>query len=429
MWPQAHLHTQWPGTGKPGDPVFDQFYASQVPSIASFPKQQELNRDALVALLDKIGPSILLTHSQSGAFGWPVADARPSLVKAIVAVEPSGPPVHDIENIGAPDWFKDARAHQGLRASRDVPLTYDPPVPPTSELDFARQDKAGRPDLVRCWLQKEPARKLPNLARIPIVIIVSEASYHAPYDHCTVGLSDAGRRAQHAHPPRRCRHPRQRPHDDDREEQCRHRGGHRAMADRRKLAVGHWRSRPAASPRPAKRGEGARASEAGEGPASRNFYPLAGLALCARAPSPAMRERGSPPTTTPAKCDSAPLRGGGSASGTRLGRYDPTAVRAADRLQRPGGLDRLRTDRPGRSRNCRRARSVPSRRAVDGQDPADVGRPQLRIALQHQRHDAADLGGGDRGAGGELIGVVRRRHQDVDAGRGDRDVACRDWRR
>ena len=62
QWPQAHLHTQWPGSGKAGDPAFDQFYASQFPSLASFPKQQELNRDALVALLDKVGPAILLTH-------------------------------------------------------------------------------------------------------------------------------------------------------------------------------------------------------------------------------------------------------------------------------------------------------------------------------------------------------------------------------
>src|ERR1700730_3471040 len=34
LCPRAHLHTQWPGGGDPGDPVFDQFYASQVPSIA-----------------------------------------------------------------------------------------------------------------------------------------------------------------------------------------------------------------------------------------------------------------------------------------------------------------------------------------------------------------------------------------------------------
>jgi hypothetical protein len=59
QWPQAHLHTQWPGAGQPGDPAFDQFYASQFPSLASFPRQQQLNRDALVALLDRIGAAIL----------------------------------------------------------------------------------------------------------------------------------------------------------------------------------------------------------------------------------------------------------------------------------------------------------------------------------------------------------------------------------
>ncbi|MGZ5814443.1 MAG: alpha/beta hydrolase [Xanthobacteraceae bacterium] len=192
QWPQAHLHTQWPGAGKPGDPAFDQFYASQFPSIVSFPKQQEINRDALVALLDKIGPAILLTHSQSGSFNWPVADARPNLIKALVAVEPSGPPVHDIENTGAPDWFKDAERTK-VSGLADVPLAYDPPVPAGGALEFVRQDKPDKPDLVRCWLQKEPARQLPNLKRIPVVIIMSEASYHAAYDHCTAAyLTQAG---------------------------------------------------------------------------------------------------------------------------------------------------------------------------------------------------------------------------------------------
>src|SRR5436305_8211454 len=192
QWPQAQLHTQWPGSGRAGDPAFDQFYASQFPSLASFPKQQELNRDALVALLDNVGPAILLTHSQSGAFGWAVADARPHLVKAIVAVEPSGPPVHDVENTGAPDWFKDAERTK-ISGLNDVPLKYDPPLAPDGKLDFVRQDKPDQPNLVRCWLQKEPARKLPNLAGIPIVIVVGEASYHAAYDHCTAAyLSQEG---------------------------------------------------------------------------------------------------------------------------------------------------------------------------------------------------------------------------------------------
>src|SRR5205085_10662793 len=39
LWPQAQLHTQWPGEGKPGDAAFDQFYYSQMPSIVDFKKQ------------------------------------------------------------------------------------------------------------------------------------------------------------------------------------------------------------------------------------------------------------------------------------------------------------------------------------------------------------------------------------------------------
>ena len=60
LWPQAKLHTQWPGTGQRGDPTFDQFYASQVQYIGSGAVTQELNRDAGAALLDKIGPAIVM---------------------------------------------------------------------------------------------------------------------------------------------------------------------------------------------------------------------------------------------------------------------------------------------------------------------------------------------------------------------------------
>ena len=77
-----------------------------LPEIEDFTKQQFLNRDALVALIDKIGPAILMVHSQAGAFGWPVADARPDQVKAILAIEPNGPPFYQVDFIGAPDYFK-----------------------------------------------------------------------------------------------------------------------------------------------------------------------------------------------------------------------------------------------------------------------------------------------------------------------------------
>lgn len=181
LYPQAELHTQWPGSGVPGeDPAFDNFFASQLNNIADRTVIQSQNRDAGAALLDEIGPAILLTHSQSGTFGWLIADARPKLVKAIVAVEP-GCPVGFIEPKGPPDWFEYTGVERvwGLAS---IPLAYDPPARDASELRFVLSDKPEAPGLSRCWLQAEPARKLPNLAGIPIVIVSGEASFHTAYD-------------------------------------------------------------------------------------------------------------------------------------------------------------------------------------------------------------------------------------------------------
>lgn len=192
LWPQAKRHRQWPGSGRAGDPRFDAFYASQFPSLTDHEKTQSLNCAAAAALLDRIGPSVVLTHSQSGAFAWPLADARPRLVKAIVAVEPNGPPVYETDLKGPPDWFADTgpRKTYGLGM---VPLTYDPPLRAGEALAFVRQDAADARDLVRCWLQQEPARRLVHLRKVPVLIVVAEASYHAAYDHCTAAyLSQAG---------------------------------------------------------------------------------------------------------------------------------------------------------------------------------------------------------------------------------------------
>jgi pimeloyl-ACP methyl ester carboxylesterase len=181
LWPQAKLHTQWPGEdgpgkGQHGDPVFDQFYASQVQYIASNAMTQQLNRDAGAALLDKIGPAIIMTHSQSGAIGWPIADARPKLVKAVIAAEPSGPPF-------ANAVFGDEPARAW--GVTDIPMTYDPPVSDPKQLVVVQQATADGQYLERCRLQGAPVRRMPNLAGIPILILAAESSYHAVYDHCT----------------------------------------------------------------------------------------------------------------------------------------------------------------------------------------------------------------------------------------------------
>jgi len=57
LWPQATLHTQWPGNGSMGDAIFDSFYASTVPSLVSDEETSERIRAAGPALLDKIGVS------------------------------------------------------------------------------------------------------------------------------------------------------------------------------------------------------------------------------------------------------------------------------------------------------------------------------------------------------------------------------------
>jgi pimeloyl-ACP methyl ester carboxylesterase len=192
LWPQARLHTQWPGSGVAGDPSFDQFFASQVPFVQKPEVIQALNRDALAALIDKLGPIILMTHSQSGAYGWEAVDQRPNLVKALIQAEPSAPPVHDMEFLGAPDWFRDGAPTRSWGLT-SIPITYAPPASNASELAFEQQEKADGPELAKCWLQKAPARQLPNLQKLPIAIVTGEASFHAPYEHCMVKfLEQAG---------------------------------------------------------------------------------------------------------------------------------------------------------------------------------------------------------------------------------------------
>lgn len=179
LWPQAKLHTQWPGTGQLGDPIFEQFLASQEPSLTDPLLTDESNRDDLIMLLDRIGPAILLTHSRSGPFGWLVADARPNLVRAILAVEPSGPPFMDVPPLAA--TTKLGRPW-GLSNAK---LRFDPPADDPASLAPTVQPSIDGPDAEPCWLPGAK-RSLPALARVPILIVTSEAGYHARYDQCTV---------------------------------------------------------------------------------------------------------------------------------------------------------------------------------------------------------------------------------------------------
>ena len=74
-FPLKMNHTQWPGTGKMGDPIFDTFMKTQVQFAGA---TGHLVRPAGIALLEMIGtPVILFTHSQGGGFGFDITESRP----------------------------------------------------------------------------------------------------------------------------------------------------------------------------------------------------------------------------------------------------------------------------------------------------------------------------------------------------------------
>jgi len=159
-----------------GDPIFDEYYASNVQFQSNTITQERKMQAAGAALLKKIGPSVLISHSQGGLMPWLIADVAPELVKAIVSIEPTGPPFIDA-------IFSSERTRPwGLT---DSPLRYLPsPINSTAPLETQIVPTNGTGNYT-CIIQAPPARQLINLVNIPVLLETSEASYHAVYDDCT----------------------------------------------------------------------------------------------------------------------------------------------------------------------------------------------------------------------------------------------------
>src|SRR4029077_15327569 len=188
-WPQAAKHTQWPGDGpnkgKMGDPIFDYFAKTDSQSPTGKDMEELSAKDMVKLVVLTHEPVILLLHSGVSPSGWLVADARPKLIKGIIAAEPVAPPIENAE--------RGATGPGRLWGLTNLPMTYDPPVKDAAELHPVRQEKADGPDLIPCWVQKEPAHKLGNLEGIPALNVCGEASYHRPYSHCIAKwLNQAG---------------------------------------------------------------------------------------------------------------------------------------------------------------------------------------------------------------------------------------------
>lgn len=81
--PQAHPGQQFPTE------AFEAFVAQWVPRWAD---HEGMTLQAYEAFLEKIGPCVVMAHSQGGGFALTMATRRPDLLKAVVAIEPSGAP-------------------------------------------------------------------------------------------------------------------------------------------------------------------------------------------------------------------------------------------------------------------------------------------------------------------------------------------------
>ena len=131
---------------------------------AGQPNVQHLTwRQAGADLLDRIGPAIIITHSAGGPFGLLVAEARPTLVKATIIIEGGGTPF-----AGGNRW-----------GASTIPVTYDPPVADPAEIE-TRWVANPEPGVAGYYLQEEPARKLPNLRNVKVLVATADASFASP---------------------------------------------------------------------------------------------------------------------------------------------------------------------------------------------------------------------------------------------------------
>jgi hypothetical protein len=92
---------------------------------------------------------------------------RPNNVKGIVQLEPSGPPF-----TLRPPFGNDPAFAFGLT---DLPIEYKPPAGENAEKIKTIIEPAIDDEHDECIMQK-----------IPELVVTGEASFHAPYDYCTV---------------------------------------------------------------------------------------------------------------------------------------------------------------------------------------------------------------------------------------------------
>jgi hypothetical protein len=68
----------------------------------------------------------------------------------------------------------------------DLAIAYGPPAGADAQDIETVVESAIDAEHNECIMQRSPAKQLTNLAKIPELVVTGEASFHAPYDYCTV---------------------------------------------------------------------------------------------------------------------------------------------------------------------------------------------------------------------------------------------------
>lgn len=194
--------------------------ASTVPLYFRRHERQAIGKAALTKLVQRTGPAILLGEGSGATLSYLAADALPDTVKAVLAVEPAGPPGgtnralkdNTLVFTNQVRYFAQHRPY-GLA---DIPLTFEPAVPepaydehgvtqPPLELfataaatnngvcllqrggpELRQADTTGR--VLPPEARPGVVRKLAALGRVCQLVVTAEASHHATCDGATVAF-------------------------------------------------------------------------------------------------------------------------------------------------------------------------------------------------------------------------------------------------
>jgi pimeloyl-ACP methyl ester carboxylesterase len=129
------------------------------------------------ALLQRIGLSYIISHSAGTVIPLVMSDLCPELVAGAVNLEPDNTPFQLFFPAAVPidPW--------GLS---EIPVAYDPPVKDPSVDLIKVKVGVDRPGYYACQLQADPPKQYVNISKVPVLVVVGEASIHATWDHCVV---------------------------------------------------------------------------------------------------------------------------------------------------------------------------------------------------------------------------------------------------